>query len=67
MRRRSEFTAVNVGGLAIGLAGYPFRISTDFWAFPAGMAVILALVLMTLNFHTHKAARTDPAIALKGE
>lgn len=49
------------------LADYPYRIPVDFWIFPAGTAAVMILVLITINFHSLKAAGTDPASTLKSE
>jgi len=49
------------------LAGYPYRISPAIWVFPASTAALMILVLLTINLHTLKAARTDPAETLRSE
>jgi len=49
------------------LAGYPYRIPASLWVYPAATAVVLVLIVLTVNLHALRAARANPALTLRAE
>lgn len=49
------------------LEGFAYRISLSWWTFTAPSLAVMAIALLTVSFHTLRAARTNPATSLRYE